>query len=399
MKNKPLPILQNFRAIYSKLFSGLCKQYGQHHAALIEDSIQTAFYKLLKLSQSGELPEKIDAWLFVVAKNQLINQLKKTGRYTDLQEESVYFDHFESERDQRLSLMIFIVEETQLTSVSKTLFILKYIFGLSIKEISQITLFSEEAIYKNVRRTREKFSKPKSFIDEYSLKADNLRILENILYSVYTLGYDSFDSKKKGLVNEDLCLEALSLAKLLFKEQQATSTANLIALFCFHSTRISARVTEGGLIPFFDQDREKWNKDLLTIGFNYLTIPAVLDRFYIEALISSKYMTTNTYNLAFWGEILSLYKMLEKSTGFSLHVASQAYCLHQMGRTSEALILLKELEKQFKISNSYLPMIKSHILKSTDPEKSRYYAKEFLDQLEQAERKSFIQSYIQSLDT
>ncbi|MEM8891272.1 MAG: sigma factor, partial [Bacteroidota bacterium] len=77
MKDKNLVIASFYRRYYGQLFSALTAQYGTKYVIQIEDAIQNAFYKSLKLWKADAAPENKKNWLFIVAKNDLLNQLKQ----------------------------------------------------------------------------------------------------------------------------------------------------------------------------------------------------------------------------------------------------------------------------------------------------------------------------------
>lgn len=67
----------NYRALYGKLFSALLSKFGGQFVTEIEDAIQNAFLKSLKIRSLEEKPNQLDNWLFIVARNDLMNQIKK----------------------------------------------------------------------------------------------------------------------------------------------------------------------------------------------------------------------------------------------------------------------------------------------------------------------------------
>ena len=73
--NNPIAEI-NYRLLYGKLFSALTRQFGIHHFSEIEDAIQNSFLKSIKNWNPENTPKK-EGWFFIMARNDLVNQLKR----------------------------------------------------------------------------------------------------------------------------------------------------------------------------------------------------------------------------------------------------------------------------------------------------------------------------------
>ena len=395
MSNKTHSAVEsNYRALYGKLFSALISQFGVNYVDEIGDAIQNAFLKSLKTWHADKIPDQKENWLFIVARNDIINEIKRKNRagseplLTEIEESET------GDNDLRLQTMLFLSSSGKVSPQAKVVFILKNIFGLNVREISENTLLSQDAIYKSLHRTkstlRSEFeNKP---LDTITAKTGESEIetVEEILYAVFNIGFDSFDDKIQSVVNEDLCLEALALTKLLLKKHPQDSTKNLLALFCFHIARIPAKVDKGKLVPFFSQDQAKWDKKLMSLGFSYLQKPEKLHRFYIEALIVSKYMTVNSYDTEHWNEIIKLYELLIEHHHSPIIKLNLCYGLHKAQRTEEALILLAEIKNKLPGGHIYFSLVKAELLKATTPKESENIIASVMNKTEQAIRKEYL---------
>lgn len=393
--NKSHSVIEsNYRALYGKLFSALINQFGTSHVNEIEDAIQNSFLKSLKSWQTDKLPDNKENWLFIVARNDVLNQIKKKSRASPETILTETEENGTAENDLRLETILFLSSSKNISDGAKAMFTLKNIFGLNVREISDSTLLSQEAIYKSINRAkttlqREFENKPISTINKKTHK-HQIATVEDILYAVFNIGFDSFNDKIQSIVNEDLCLEALALAKDLFKKHQQDSTKNLLALFCFHIARIPAKVNNGKLVSLFKQDKTKWDKKLTSLGFSYLHKPDKLNRFYIEALIASKYMTAHSYDVEHWNEIIKLYKLLTKYHHSPIVKLNLCYGLHQANRTEEALILLADIEKKLPKGHLYFSLVKAELLKTTTPKESETILASVIDKMEQSIRKEYL---------
>lgn len=385
----------NYRAIYGKLFSGLLNQFGTNYVSEIEDAIQNSFLKSLKIWNQNNVPNNKENWLFIVARNDVLNQIKK-------QKENPNFsvEQFEdtsptsNETDLRLQTIIFISALENVSNQAKILFVLKNIFGLSILEISDSTLINQEAIYKSINRTKKNIQLEfnGNNIDLNSITANQkvISIIEEIFYAVFNIGFDSFSEKTENIVNEDLCLEAFALTKLLCNQYQSDSTSNLLALFCFHIARIPAKIDNGKLISFFNQNREKWNKELFNLGFHYLKKPKEISKLYLEAIIVSKYMSISEFTQNDWIDVLKLYEMMQKVSQSPIVKLNYCFCLSKIGKTEKALDILSEIEKELPNEHIYFSLVKAKILKELNPKESDNLFILVMNKMNQKIRKEYL---------
>ncbi len=355
----------NYRKLYGKLFSSLFKQFGADYVNEIEDAIQNSFYKSLKSWKPDKYPENVKNWFFIVARNDILNQMKKKV-HSDIEcERFACGSDEEINEDLRLKMILFLAKSEMGSSKAKVIFILKNIFGLHTKEISNCTLLKEDAVYKSITRTKKGFLKASSSLNFdlvfETVSDSDLRLVEDIFYSIFNIGYDSFNEKIESIIDEDLCLEALSLTKMLWDKYRRNSTRNLLALFCFHLARIPEKVKESKLIPFFEQDKTKWNLELFNMGLYYLEKPEIFDKYYIEGLIISKHMMEEGYGLKHWNEIVQLYSLMLTYSDSPIMKLNLCYCLFRAERLAECFELLNTIKKELPSEHVYLTLVESHI--------------------------------------
>jgi len=70
-----------FRHEYGRLFAMLSRRVGVQHIEAVEDAVQSALMKALEAWTIAGLPDNPSAWLFRVAHNDLMGELRqRTGR-------------------------------------------------------------------------------------------------------------------------------------------------------------------------------------------------------------------------------------------------------------------------------------------------------------------------------
>jgi RNA polymerase sigma-70 factor (ECF subfamily) len=384
----------NYRALYGKLFAVLVQQFGAYHVTEIEDALQNAFLKSLKAWHLNPAPRKRENWLFVVARNDVLNQIKSKNRKREGAQLPPAHAGGTAEKDLRLEVIFMIACAKSISTAAKAVFILKNLFGLNVREISESTLLSQEAVYKAIRRAKSSLQKEFRGQSGRTLVStptdEEIATVEHILYAVFSIGFDSFDEKIKSIVNEDLCLESLALAKLLARTHPRATTQNLLALFCFHLARIPAKIQEGQLVSFYQQDQSKWDRKLLSLAFGYLQKPEKLNRFYIEALIAGKHMTATSYDKQHWNEIIRLYELLLAYHHSPVVKLNLSYALHQAGRTAAAMELLATVEKELPQGHFYFLLTKAKLLKATDAAQSGQIMASVLENVKSDCRKAYL---------
>ncbi len=397
MKNEQAVEL-SYRMYYGKLFASLIKKFGAQHVNQIEDAIQNAFYQSLKSWKPDQIPENIVNWLYIVARNDVLNQIKRESKQTDHPTHLVEQEQEVPQEDFRLQTILYLAHFDHISSQAKILFILKNIFGLQVKEISESTLLSEEAIYKSIIRAKKSFhigwnnNTLQSIVENSG--ENELHIVEETLYAVFNIGFDSFNKKSQSISNDDVCLEALALAKLLLEKFERKSTHNLIALFCFHLARMPSKLNEGQLVSFYQQDRSNWNTELIDLAFHHLKQPEQLNKYYLEALIASKYMLSSTYNQRHWNDVISLYQLLIQLTDSPIAKLNLCYCYHKANKTNQAITLLETINKELPTEHIYYSLVKAKIIKKYDEEAAHELVLMVIDGISQNIRKDYLRKML-----
>ena len=91
----------------------------------------------------------------------------------------------------------------------------------------------------------------------------------DVLYFMFNEGYAAHEGED--LIRQDLCLEALRLGRLVAASSIAEPRVHaLVALMALQAARLPARVDEAGdLVLLEDQDRGRWDRALIGLGFHH----------------------------------------------------------------------------------------------------------------------------------
>lgn len=381
--------------------------------SLAEDVVQEAMYKAMQSWPYGETPNNPAGWIYRVANNQMIDQLRRNAKQ-DYAEDSHYdFQEaaFESDinpddvlKDELLK-MLFVCCHPQLNLENQIILALKVLCGLGVKEIAACLLKSEAAVAKSYTRGRQKLIEINADFDLPSAQELKERVLVvlKVIYLLFNEGYKPSHGGK--ILNVDLCIEALRLNKLLLDAELGNlpETNALEALMYFHLARSDSRMSEGGfIISLEDQDRSKWDQEMIQTGHYFLNRAVqepVYSEYHIQAVISSLHCAAQSFEDTNWKEILALYDAMLLRYPSAVAQLNRLVPLSQVEGYEKACKELKKIEETGFLSNYYLLfLIKGHLLeKAKQPAKAIQAYQKGVELIENELEKNYILAKIKSL--
>ena len=177
--------------------------------------------------------------------------------------------------------------------------------------------------------------------------ADRLDAVHQCLYLLFNEGYAA--SSGDALVRVDLCEEAARLCHLLcgHAHSRSPTTFALLALMLFHAARFEARTDSlGRLLLLEDQDRTKWNQDLITRARWFLDKSAegkTVSTFHLEAGIAMLHSTAPSFAQTQWPEILRLYDVLVRLRPSAIYQLNRAIALAHMEGPASGIRVIESL--------------------------------------------------------
>ena len=394
-----------FRNFYQEVFSSLLVKFGSQHIDLIEDALQESFYKALKSWKFNDYPTKPKNWLFVVTKNHIINELRKSAKkqaeLPELSDRESPLINLERAKDDQLQLLL-VCSRLAIKPRAKMIFILKAICGFGVNEIAHALLLKTDNVYRISQRVKEKLKAlPKlQFQREEALKIskDDASYLLQVIYFIFNEGYDAMSVSSEGAINEAICYEALRLGHLLEQATNSVSSRNVLALFYFHMARFDARLdAQGNFISLRHQDRKLWDQDCIQLGTRYLSRPKHLNRYYLEALIASFHSRAASFDQTSWSEILKLYDALLNIVDTPVIRLNRAICLFESGAVDAGKSALDELKDSLEDSYLYYSVSMAEYLEDKDESLSRYWYEKSLEVTKQTFRKELIKKKMNRL--
>jgi RNA polymerase sigma-70 factor (ECF subfamily) len=351
------------------MVSVLTRIFGLSHIEIAEDIVQDTFLKALNEWSYNNIPQNPEAWLYKVAKNKTIDYLRHKKHVQVYESDvshllksewtlssSVSNMFLDSEIQDNQLRMIFAACHPSLPKESQIALTLKTLCGFSIKEISKALLTTEANINKRLFRAKEKLREEncKFEIPMGDELINRLDSVYKVIYLIFNEGYSSTESEK--VIRKDLCAEALRLCQLLSEHSigDMPETYALLALMCFHASRLDARVDDKGYIILLkEQDRNLWNKALIAKGYEYISKASSgneLSEYHIEAAIATYYASAKKFEDTDWKSILELYYILEKINPSPITILNKVIVLSQINGPNEALdelLKIKNLDKYY----------------------------------------------------
>ena len=214
-----------FRREYGRLVSTLSRRFGVRHIEDIEDAVQSALLTALQTWTRAGSPDNPPAWLFRVAYNNLLGELRqKTGRRRLLDQIGAEADEMPEpdpeqflpeEIQDDLLRMLFVCCDPAVPEQSQLVLALKTLCGFDVREIALSLFTTEVNVYKRLGRARARLRETAQatvvLIPEEC--ASRLPAVHQILYLLFTEGHLS--SHAEIAIRRELCDEAIRLATIL----------------------------------------------------------------------------------------------------------------------------------------------------------------------------------------
>ncbi|MCL4550778.1 MAG: sigma-70 family RNA polymerase sigma factor [Bacteroidetes bacterium] len=405
-RNELLPHL--FRLEYSKMTAVLCRHFGLKHIEIAEDIVSETFLKATEVWEINGIPENPTAWLYTVAKNKTKDYLKRLTIFETKIKDTIKEDEFQFELDFDFAqqtivdsqlAMIFAVCNPINSDEAQICLALQILCGFSVEEIADAFLTKTETIKKRLFRARTNL-RNNNFQIKVLHEATIQSRLDTVLMTLYLLFNEGYSSKSNDhLIRKDLCSESIRLA-LILTENQLTNTPKtnaLLALMCFQSSRLDARVNDSGeAILFEQQDKNLWNKELIEKG-NYYLINACswdeISKYHLEAAIAYWHTTPTDRNK--WEHILQIYNQLILIEYSPMTALNRTFALAKVYGNEQAI---KEAEKLNMIEINYYHSLLGYLYSDIDTVKAIAHYNKALDLTKSTSEKKTLMKEIERLE-
>ena len=335
-----------FRAQYGRAVAVLTRVLGD--IDLAEDAVQDAFTTAVQRWPADGIPPSPAGWILTTARNRAVDRVRRESRRLAKHEEAMVL--FVPDRrtdpfgDDRLRL-IFTCCHPALGRAAQVALTLRLLGGLSTAEIARAFLVPESTMAQRIVRAKGKIRDagiPYRIPSPAELP-DRLPPVLAVVYLIFNEGYAA--SSGPSLTRDDLCAEAIRLARLLAELMpDEPEVLGLLALLLLIHARRPARTTvDGGLIRLADQDRSRWDATLVAEGqaiVRQLVRRGQPGPYQIQAAINAVHSVSPTD----WPAILHLYDQLLAMTPTPVVALHRAVAVAEVSGPEPALALVGELD-------------------------------------------------------
>jgi RNA polymerase sigma-70 factor (ECF subfamily) len=365
----------------------------------------------MQLWPFGKIPDNPSGWILTVSRNKILDTLRRDTNFNQKIPEIVMEGIFQNDEnykdlDSDLLKMMFACCHSQLSEESRIILTLKILCGFSIGEIAKALLKKENTITKTFTRAKEKFRKLgiEHGTENKEEFENRLSSVYHILYLLFNEGYNATGGDN--IVREELCEEAIYLCNLLINNPDTNEpeTYALMSLFLLQASRLEARTDKhGNILTIPEQDRNKWNNDLINLGLYYLrkSVNGIrITEYHLEAAIASCHCTAKEYEETDWNQILKLYERLMKIKNTPVVAVNRIVAYSNVHGAEKALQEMEKIKNSEHLKTYYLfYAIRAGLLKSVnDVESAKTNLQMAVDLTNNKAEKKYLQEKLSSLE-
>ncbi len=331
-----------FREEHGRVVATLARRFGDIDIA--EEAAQEAYLIALRRWPESGPPPNPGAWLTTTAYNKAIDRIRRESTRDSRHAQAAMINdvgdpddpEVSSVVDDRLRLMFTCCHPALATSAQIAL-TLRLLGGLSVAEIAAAFLVDEAAMAKRLTRSKQKI---KAARIPYRVPADaelpgRLRGVLATLFLVFNEGYlpsapsgpppetdgaptetveGNVAKPEDRVLRTDLCAEAIRLTRILAALMpDEPEVLGLLALMLLTDARRPSRFSGGTLVALADQDRSRWDHDLIAEGHDIVRRclrRGRPGRYQILAAINAVHTDARTVGETDWRQVVALYDQL-----------------------------------------------------------------------------------------
>lgn len=340
----------------SHVLAALLRRHGD--LGYCEDAAQEAAEAAARQWDRDGVPDNPRGWLIRVASRRLIDRLRadraRSGReeaVATAQPGDTYLalpaDHqHPDEGDDTLRLFLLCCHPS-LSRSSQVALTVHAVGGLSTAQIAAAYLVPERTMAQRLTRARSTLRAAGAVFALPTAADLPARIASalDVCHLLFTEGHTRSDGGE--LVDSGLAEDAIRLTRQLHAViPDHDEAAGALALMLLTHARAAARTDGGNLVPLAEQDRSRWDHQLIAEGVCILerVLPrGHVGRFQLQAAIAAVHAEAATWESTDWPQISLLYAMLARVAPSSVVTLNRAVAVGMALRPEDGLALVEPL--------------------------------------------------------
>jgi len=378
------------RELAPRVLAAVTRRFGRFDLA--EDAVQEALLAAVSGWSQDGIPPSPAAWLTTVAVRRMTDMLRSEQARRRREQldatrrlpESLLGDDSITTADQDDTLVIlFLCCHPDVQPASQLTLTLRAVGGLTTAEIARALLVPEATVGQRISRAKQRISQSgaRFRLPAPEQRRQRLDVVMQVLYLIFNEGYTA--SSGTTLQRVELAAEAIRLTRMLREKLPSEpEVGGLLALMLLTHARRRARTgPTGDLIPLAEQDRSRWDRELISEGVALLE--DVLPRrrpgpYQLQAAIAAVHAEAERFEDTDWAQIVALYDVLVRMSADPVVRLNSAVAVAMHRGPAAGLELLDSLATDPKLTGHHrLAAVRAHLLEqsgSLDTARQAYLA-------------------------
>ncbi|WP_433274363.1 RNA polymerase sigma factor [Actinosynnema sp. CS-041913] len=358
------------RELAPQVLGALIRRHGRFDTA--EDAVQEAMLDAATQWPAAGVPDNPRGWLLTVASRRLIDHIRteQARRRRELaatpQAELLARPaDADPDRDDSLALL-FLCCHPSLSDPSRVALTLRAVGGLTTAQIAAAFLVPETTMAQRISRAKQTIKGTGFGTLAPADRAERLRAVLHVLYLIFNEGHTTTHGTEP--TTPPLSDEAIRLTRRLAALlPDDTEVAGLLALMLLTDAHRPARTTpDGRLVPLAEQDRTRWNHDLVAEGIALIsrTLPkGSVGPYQLQAAIAAVHTEAADAETTDWPQIRALYELLELAAPNPMTTLNRAVAEGMVHGPEAGLDLIATLETDKRLTDHHrLHAVRAHLL-------------------------------------
>ncbi len=301
--------------------------------ATAEDAVQEALIRAVS-AWDNDPPADPTGWLITVAWRVFVDMTRADSARRDRE---VRIDAepppgATPSTDDTLRLY-FLCAHPDLTSSSAVALTLRAVGGLTTRQIAEAYLVPEATMAQRISRAKRTVGQ--AGVD----RPGDVTTVMRVLYLVFNEGYSG---------DVDLAAEAIRLTRQLAGMVDDPEVDGLLALMLLHHARRPSRTrADGSIVTLADQDRSRWDADLIAEGIDIVQAALARDRlgeYQAQAAIAALHADAPRVEETDWVQIVEWYDELLRFADTPIVRLNRAVAIGEADGAPAGLAALTEID-------------------------------------------------------